>query len=203
MKKLLLAVLVLFLVTGALFAQTAGSISVGIKAGGVLGFHDSHDLDMDSKFNFAIGAYGAYAFSDSLSVQAELDFMIGQGLTGDVSGVDVDATYNSLDIPILVKYSFLNKPLVVGVEVGPQLSIPIGDIEMSGGGTSVDIEPDGMTFGAVAGIYAGYPIGPGRIIGDLRFLFDFNALQGKMAGATDDFITRRALIFAVGYEFSF
>jgi hypothetical protein len=66
-----------------------------------------------------------------------------------------------------------------------------------------DREADGITFGAVAGIYAGYPLGPGRLIGDVRFLFDFNPLKSKQGGSSNDFLTRRGLVFALGYEFSF
>jgi hypothetical protein len=122
--------------------------------------------------------------------------MIGQGLEDNFGA---DATYNSLDIPVLVKYSFLNKPLIVGVEGGPQLSIPIGKYKDPRG----NFDTDGPTFGAVAGVYAGYPLGPGRIIGDLRFLFDFNKLKAKEGGVTENILTRRGLIFAVGYEYSF
>jgi hypothetical protein len=210
MKKLFLAVLVLFMAAGLGFAQTAGTISLGVKAGGVAGFHSwNSDIkealgkDPDSKFNFTFGAFGAYTITDNFSIQAEFNFMLNQGGKVSISGVDIDIDYNSLDIPLLIKYAFLQEPLVLGVAAGPQLSIPIGDIEISGGGTSMKIKPDGITFGAVAGLYAGYPLGPGRILGDVRFLFDFSELKGKYEGISADALTRRGLIFALGYEFSF
>jgi hypothetical protein len=198
MKKVLAVLIVLFVVAASGFAQ----FSVGAKLGGAFGFHswnsDIEDLtgeEPDSKFNFTFGAFGGYAFNEKLSLQVELDFMLNQG--GEVSSEDIE--YNSLDIPVLVKYAFLQNPLVVGVAVGPQISIPLGDIKVA----SEDIGADGITFGAVAGLYAGYPLGPGRIIGDLRFLFDFNQLKASESGVDADVLARRALIFTVGYEFSF
>jgi hypothetical protein len=214
MKKFLLAVLVLSLIAGAGFAQEAGTISAGARLGGVIGFHsysddfkDSLEFTPDSKFNFAVGAFGAYTVIDNLSVQAELNFLIGQGGKKSKSGVDYTLSYNSLDIPVLIKYTFLDDPLIFGVQVGPQLSLPLGEIEFefeaSGYSDSDNIDSDGITFGAVAGVYLGYPLGPGSIIGDVRFLFDFTSLKGKASGETMDVLTRRGLIFTLGYGFSF
>jgi hypothetical protein len=211
MKKLFLAVLVLFVVVGLGFAQTAGTVSAGAKLGGVAGFHGWHSdiktylgKEPDSNFNFTFGAFGAYTIIDNLSIQVELDFMLNQGGTVKAFGlVDVDIEYNSLDIPVLIKYAFLQEPLIVGVAAGPQLSIPIGDIKISGAGMSEDVESDGITFGAVAGVYAGYPLGPGSITGDIRFLFDFSELKGKDAAGSAGILTRRGLVFTLGYEFSF
>jgi hypothetical protein len=215
MKKVLLALVVLSLIAGAGFAQEAGTISAGAKLGGVIGFHSFEKQEMegaatitpDSKFNFTFGAFGAYTIIDNLSVQAELNFMISQGGEGSASGIDFETTYNSLDIPVLIKYSFLNDPVIFGAQAGPQLSIPLGKLEgkvsYPGGSKTYKSDSDGITFGAVAGVYVGYPLGPGSIIGDLRFLFDFNALKRKENGKSEDLLTRRGLIFTLGYGFSF
>jgi hypothetical protein len=200
MKKVLLAVVVLAVTIGSGFAQTAGSIGAGVKAGGVLGFHD-FDIgpgDSKSRFNVTVGGFGSYTIIDRLSVQLELDFMIAQG--------DDYSKYNSLDIPLLIKFAFLQEPLRVGVAAGPQISIPIGDIEFDiTGYQKIDGEADGFAFGAVAGLYAGFPLGSGLLLGDIRFYYDFNAQQGKSEynPEVEGFINRRGLIFTLGYEFSF
>jgi hypothetical protein len=112
----------------------------------------------------------------------------------------VKVYYTSLDIPVLFKYSFLTRPVVFGAMAGPHLSIPLGK------GTIADSEEKDKfnidtfaTFGLTLGAFGGYPVGPGRIVGDLRFLFDFNGLKDS----DFTYMKRRALALTVGYEISF
>jgi len=59
------------------------------------------------------------------------------------------------------------------------------------------------TFGLTAGVFGGIPFGPGRFIGDMRFIFDFNTLEAGDNGFTLEFMRRRALALTLGYEISF
>jgi hypothetical protein len=56
---------------------------------------------------------------------------------------------------------------------------------------------DFPTFGIAAGLYADYPIGFDRFVGDVRFLFDLLAVMIEDgAGA----LSRRGLVIGIGYE---
>ncbi|MDR1862560.1 MAG: PorT family protein [Treponema sp.] len=136
--------------------------------------------------------------------------MIGQKKIWEVSAsgtsIELEGSYSSLDIPVLLRYEFLQQPLMVGLVAGPVLSIPVGDVELSFPselGGSTDVKTKGITFGATAGVFGGYPVGPGKIIADIRFLMDFTPLKIKEGGETIEAIKRRSLNITLGYEFSF
>jgi len=232
MKKTFILLMVLMVSAGGLFAQQSGQWTSGGRLGMAFGFNNSADFgsllrnevrdeifldtgiwipvsvsdNMRMNFNFAL--YANHAFSDRLSLQAELNFMINQGYELELSvlGISetVDIIYSSLDIPILVRYTLINSPLIFGIQGGPHISIPLGDGEISGGGMSGNIPiRTSATFGLTAGILAGHQVGSGRIIGDMRFLFDFNEVEAREFGQTISFMQRRALLFTIGYEVSF
>ena len=156
--------------------------------------------------NFAL--YGAFPLSENLWVQAELNFMINQGYrltVSDRSGTDTDTiTYTSLDLPILLKYELGQDEIIWGFLAGPHFSIPLGNARVSGDGLSENFNIRSFaTFGVTAGAFAKYPLGNGYIVGDARFIFDFNAVEAREYFFTVDFMRRRALAFSVGYEISF
>jgi hypothetical protein len=223
MKKVFVLAAALVFVS---FAANAQSFAAGARLGPGIGFHGNGD-DMEDQVDiwkgygasvddkvgvgFIIAGYGAYYFTDSLAVQAELNFMINQKKileisVGGVSG-EIEASYSSLDIPVLLRYEFLQQPLTVGLVAGPVLSIPISDVEMIYptilGGGSGDSETEGITFGATVGVFGGYPVGPGKIIADIRFLMDFTPLKVKDGSETFEAIKRRSLNITLGYELSF
>ncbi|MDR2471771.1 MAG: outer membrane beta-barrel protein [Treponema sp.] len=215
MKKLILMTVVFCAVLSAAHAQW----TVGGRLGPMFGFHTSGagmnslagtgiGISEKSKMNFVIAAYGSYAFTSKLSLQPELNVMINQGQKLSSVFGSGDVVYTSLDIPVLVKFTIwepavAGKPLSLGLHAGPLLSIPLGGIKTKISGYSSEIDTDGITFGITTGTYAAYPLGPGRIVADLRFLFDFNAVKAKSSGVSVDYFTRRGLIFTAGYEISF
>ena len=227
MKKFLLVVLVLGMVLSTVFAQEAGEINVGARGGALFGFHslssEMNDLiglaglgglitiDDSSLRNFNVAIFGSFAFTNNLSLQVELMYMINQGLdiTARVLGFSstLTGTYSSLDLPILLRYSFLNAPAKLGVLAGPHVSLPLGYFEFKeegiGLGTLVGEHGVGMpTFGITAGLFGGFPIGPGRIVGDVRYIHDFTYLLIRPFG--DDFYVaaRRGISVGLGYEFT-
>jgi hypothetical protein len=238
MKKVFVLMAALVLVSFAASAQSfdGRGFVAGARLGPGIGFHgngkymdDTMDwikqlaqafgtsisVDERGGLGFIIAGYGAYYFTGSLAVQAELNFMIGQKKIWELSesgagSGELEGSYSSLDIPILLRYEFLQQPLTVGLVAGPVLSIPISDLEVSVSsylrdvlGTDGHDKTDGITFGATAGVFGSYPLGPGKIIADLRFLLDFNPLKVKEDGITAEIIKRRSLNITVGYEFSF
>ena len=113
-------------------------------------------------------------------------------------------TYTSLDIPILLRYNFLEFPLAFGVQAGPHISVPLGRGLLSGAGFSERFDIDTFaTFGLTTGFFSGTPVGPGRIVGDLRFIVDFNAVEAQMWGTAMHIMRRRAFVISLGYEVTF
>jgi hypothetical protein len=218
MKRFFAVVVVLVLAGAAAYA--AGPF-FGAKMGVGIGFHgngkDMDDMiddlkaeglsvDETSGASFILSPYGGYYFTDKLAVQAEANFMFGQKKTwklsaGGYSG-EITGKYSSLDIPVLLRFDVINRPALFGVLAGPYLSFPLGDIELSGAGMSEELSAEGITAGIALGIYGGYPIGPGRIIGDVRFIMDFNPLKVKDSGYTAEVLNRRGLNISAGYEIS-
>jgi hypothetical protein len=167
-------------------------------------------VDEKSGVAFALSPYGGYYFTDKLAIQGEFNFMFGQKKTWEMSSGGfsgkITGKYSSLDIPILAKYDLIATPVLFGALAGPYLSIPLGDIEVSApSGLAPYLpstgNPDGITAGIALGVYGGYPIGPGRIVGDVRFIMDFNALKMKNSDVKE-VIKRRGLNITAGYEMS-
>jgi len=217
MKKLLAIVLTLLVGISAVSAQ---EFTLGVRLGAVFGFYSSSnewfgDYDEKPKFNFNFAFYGAYALTDRLSLQAELNFMINQGIKYSFSDEwfddefnELSFTYSSFDIPILLKFAVAKEPVLIGFLAGPHLSFPLGKLMLSGDleGSNViysQFNIEEITFGLTTGIFAGFPVGPGRITGDLRFLFDFKPVKGNIYGDIENMFTRRGLAFTAGYEISF
>jgi hypothetical protein len=227
MKKLFAVLVVLVMVSAAVYS--AGPF-FGAKLGMGIGFHgngedvddlidlykdtfrantgDSLSVDEKVGLSFVLSPYLGYYFTDKIAVQGEFNFMIGQKKKWELSSPgyrivadgEIEGKYSSLDIPLLIKYDFISKPALFGILAGPYISLPLGDIEITELDESYDLDSDGVTAGIAAGIYGGYPIGPGRIIGDVRFMMDFNPVKGKESGETIELIKRRGINITVGYE---
>jgi hypothetical protein len=56
----------------------------------------------------------------------------------------------------------------------------------------------GITFGA----FVGYPLGPGKIVGDLRFLTDFASVNAHISGSDWTVLHRSGINLTIGYEIS-
>ena len=232
-KTVFVLLLVVMLGTTSIFGQQAGRFSIGGRAGLGLGFHGSGQMEgifrgelidaglpatinIEKKMlpNVNLAIFGAYTFHNRFAIQTELNFNINQGykLEAYYQGqtIEAKAYYSSLDIPILLKVNIIDRPLVFGALAGPHFSFPLGDaaVDISVPGSPVEKwkeDIDNITIGLTAGIFAGYPLGPGRIIGDLRFAFDFNKLKviERETRMKFDGMHRRGLVFSVGYEYSF
>jgi len=229
MKKNAVMLLVFLIASTPIFAQQAGQFTLGGRVGMGFGisspvgfgalvsenFYPGQNLTASTdqpEINFALALYGNFAFTDRLSVQAEFNFMYDQGyelLFSTAAGSRVvDVNYSSIDIPLLVRFSIANSPALFGIQAGPHISIPIGrleiyeDLEMN---YQIERFPinSSVVFGFTGGLFAGFPAGPGRIMGDLRFVFDFDSLEATAWGNRTRFIERRAVVLTIGYEFSF
>jgi hypothetical protein len=167
-------------------------------------------VDEKSGISFAITGYGAYYITGNFGIQAELNFMFNQSKewAGSYSGVsgELKGTYSSLDIPILLKFDLMNDPVILGLLAGPYLSFALGDVELEGSGYmggDESYKAEGILAGLTFGLYGGLALGPGRLIGDARFLMDFSPLTVEDSGNTAEVIQRYGINVTVGYELTF
>ena len=122
-------------------------------------------------------------------------YMINQGIDVESQGGHThggswsdshEFTYTSIDIPVLLRYNFFHG--FFGLLIGPHISIPLmGDY----------VDDIQVTFGITAGVQGFFPLGAGFLVGDVRFIADFN----EIVDGSD--WHRQALVISVGYEWSF
>jgi hypothetical protein len=159
----------------------------------------------ESNIAFAASLFALWRITDRFGIQSEIDIMINNGIKATFAdGAEVSAAYNSLDIPLLVHFNIIFSPVLVRVFAGPYLAIPIGNMnmEVSGlsGGTSA--ETTGFTGGVTGGFVIGFRVGPGNIIGDIRYMNDFSEVSVKYKGNEMKGFLRRSVNVTVGYELS-
>jgi hypothetical protein len=164
------------------------------------------------KSNIAFNAtlFGAFKFNESWTIQPEVNLMLNNGMEISGHGDTVTIDYPTLDIPLLVRWNFILEPVLAGIVLGPYISLPIGKVNLTvvdtGAGRALDTT--GYTFGVTGGFVIGKKVGPGNIIGDLRFLNDFSSLKvrdefEKGKGIEEaNIIIRRSINLTIGYEFS-
>jgi hypothetical protein len=158
----------------------------------------------NTAFNAAL--YGAYRFDDVWSVQVELNFMLNNGMEISGHGNTVKIDYPTLDIPLLVRWNFIQSPVLVGIVIGPYISIPVGKLNLSVDGHGSALDTKGYTLGIAGGFVLGYKLGPGNLVADVRYLNDFDSLyvhEDFGEGMQDaNICIRRSINITLGYEFS-
>jgi hypothetical protein len=113
----------------------------------------------------------------------------------------VEMKYSSLDIPLLIRFDFLNDSTLFGILAGPYVSIPMGNIQILLFDRSNEMKLDKVTTGFTVGVYSGFVLGPGRFVGDIRFNVDFVPVTAKIEGLSLEMIKRRGINITLGYEF--
>jgi hypothetical protein len=160
------------------------------------------------KSNIAFNAtlFGAFKLNESWAIQPEVNFMLNNGMEISGHGNTVTIDYPTLDIPLLVRWNFILKPVLTGILAGPYISLPIGKLNLSVGDQGSALDTTGYTLGVTGGFVTGIKAGPGYITGDVRFLHDFSSLRVREDfgdGMQDANIgIRRSINLTIGYEFS-
>ncbi|AEE15809.1 outer membrane beta-barrel protein [Treponema brennaborense] len=213
MKKVYVIIFTLFTVI-----WSGSALTFGIRGGVSYGLGTSwSDFGANFSGNFSvrddipiggnIAVYSAFPVNGFLFFQPEFSFMInnGMGVSIKESGLStsMQLKYSSLDIPILVGFSFhsFNKMRLCFLG-GLYLSFPLGEMEVS---TSSDGKTErvaissGLIWGVTGGISSVIPFKTGAFIVDLRYLSDFRSIEV----AYISMFTRRTFVLSVGYEFRF
>lgn len=204
----------------AAVSMATAEITVGVR--GIFGVGlgttladdmDSFDLDLGGTLNVGGTAFVKIPVFASLVVQPEVGFtynMVGMKVEESGAKVTIDCSYNAIDIPVLVGWDFkINDSFTVTPLVGPKISIPVGKLtgerETSCDGMTekydIDEKIDSpVLFSVVVGAGVAYKVGPGAIVGDLRY----NIGVSSLAIEEDiDVATPRGLQLSVGYQISF
>jgi hypothetical protein len=160
------------------------------------------------KSNIAFNAtlYGAFKFNEMWSIQPEVNYMQNNGMEVSGQGYTVKIDYTTLDIPLLIRWNFIQSPFIAGVVVGPYVSLPISKLNLSIGYRGSALDTTGFSYGVTAGFAFGPRVGPGNLIVDVRFLHDLASLmvcEDFGEGMQDAKIgIRRSINLTFGYEFS-
>lgn len=211
----------------AAVSMATAEITVGVR--GIFGVGlgttladnmDFADLDLGGTLNAGGTAFVKIPLVASLVVQPELGFtynMVGAKMTmisdGYAVKAEMNGAYNTIDIPILVGWDFkINDNFTITPLVGPKFSIPVGEfsaeIEASSGGVSLNVPYDlgidtSVLFSIVVGAGVAYKVGPGAIVGDLRYNIGASELKTEDSGEKIAIATPRSLQLSVGYQISF
>ena len=222
MKKIAkkIAVAALSIAVGATSAG-ALDLSLGLRGNFNMGLGTSFEQDTSGESltkeggNFGGGAsiFANFGLVDlgpgTLGVQPEVMLNFNNGYHFSFSSIDASMTCsdNTIDIPLLITYSLpIGESFKLGLGVGPYLSIPLGlkaKVESELTYMQGELESDGtdINFGLGFDLNAGYKVGPGSIVIDVRYLLDLTKTQFKgYYGTTADIFTRRALLLGLGYE---
>jgi hypothetical protein len=159
-----------------------------------------------SNIAFAAALFGAFKFNDAWAIQPELGITLNNGMEISGQGRVVTIAYPTLDIPLLVRWNFIQRPVLAGFTLGPYVSLPLGKLNLSVDDKGSALDMTGLVFGVSAGLVAGVKAGPGYITGDLRFVHDFSSLkvQEDFSEGVEEanICLRRSISLTLGYEFS-
>lgn len=181
MKKLIVAVIALFIGTTA-FSQ---ELDLGIKAG--VNFSQISDIDnLSNKTGFQAGVFAGIKFTDRIGIQADVLYS-QQGAEFDAGKFDL----NYVNIPIVAKI-YLIKGL--NIQVGPQFGFIVKDevYQISYGGGTGKVDAEKSDISGVVGAGLDLPFG---IRVDTRYSFGFTDALGYTESRNNVFS------IALGYSF--
>ena len=228
MKKMLALALTLF-TANLLFGQMKFGVGVrgnlDVPAGATLheDFFNKRYYDValfeGVGFGFAASAVLTQADMKGLNLTLEAGYAHNEiGWEYDASKLNMKGkiSYSSIDVPILVGYTFASGNFRLTPQVGPYLSLPIGtvryDIEriesddkLVSNKTYSETFDIGsrFLFGGMGGVSVGYKVGNGLVNFDARFMADINQLKVDVTKKDVSLLTRRKVTLGLGYTFFF
>ncbi len=181
MKKLIVAVITLFIGT-TVFSQ---EIDLGVKAG--VNFSSiSGASDYSNRTGFQAGVFGGIKFTDKVGIQADILYS-QQGAEFDGGKFDL----NYVNVPIVLKYYLVQG---LNLQAGPQFGFILDDdiYEKQYGGPSIKGNAEKSDVSAVVGAGYDFPFG---IRLDARYNFGFTDVIKENKSKNN------VVSLAVGYSF--
>lgn len=153
-------------------------------------------------------------FNNKIGFQLDASFNANNGISKTYESygkkIDVHTSFHTVDIPLLVTYRIPVGIVDFRMGVGANLGIAVGDasykFRTSGIRDEETIKKEiakRLLIGLVADLGAGFNLGPGALLVDVRFLTDFTKLEIQEKDIKHDVITRRNLSISMGYEIRF
>jgi hypothetical protein len=190
MKKAIVSLVVLTLISSATFAQLSGGIRAGLNLANQKFKSDDLDLDDkgDMKAGLQLGLYLVGNLSENLAVQPELVYS-SYGANGED---DSQVKMGYISIPIFLRYNFNE---MVNLHVGPQFGILASAKDDEG----EDIK-EGFK-GADMGVAVGLGLDFGAFNAGLRYYAGLSNIADTDAIGVDDIkYTNSAIQIVVGYR---
>ena len=214
-KKIIATLMILLAVT-SVFAKSkkksnqfevGGLLTIGVPAGST--FKGTYGDWADDTKAFGAFDFGAAALAhlsldslvENLGAQAEIRFA-SNAITGEFSVGETTSKkeytfkYVSIDLPVFATYSIALGDFILMPEAGFYLSIPVGKMKIPGAFGDDQTIDTPVTLGLLLGIGGSYPVGPGSIVADLRFINDLPSIKVD----SEKFMTRRGLLLSAGYK---
>jgi hypothetical protein len=165
--------------------------------------------------NFEGGLFVSVFLNSLLSLQAELDFTVDNlvyrgidntGGAGEYTPIMGSKKYTvySLMFPVILKANFRPGNFRIAPFAGIYAFLPLGDavfLRNPGGKEDTFSWSAAAPLGYTAGFDAAMKLGPGMLIGDIRYAGDFGTII--IQGDEDIDYRRGALSFTLGYAFGF
>lgn len=188
MKKLLLAVVALTVMTSSAFAQLSGGIRAGLNFSNQNIKSQDFDLDEsgDMKAGLLLGLYLVGNLSENIAIQPELVYS-----SMGANDPDGDLKLNYISIPVLLRYNIND---MINVHLGPQFGI-LASAEIDG----VDAKEfyNGLDLGAALGVGLDF----GKLNAGARYYFSLgNAADPDAIGIDDWKAKNSAIQLYLGYR---
>jgi hypothetical protein len=211
-------ILILSVVQGKAQSGNKGGLSYGVKAGLNVGALTYNYIGLpDMALGFQFGGFGAYSVNSDLSVELELLYakmgssvidpakLYVSGTTGANNIVKSSVMLNTLEIPVLAKFSFDLSGTKSYLLIGPEMSIVLSATavntryELTGetkSKTDVTASFQGSDFAGVIG----FGINLDKINVDIRYRSGLVPINYLRAQSYSDYCLN-ALSLSVGYSF--
>ncbi len=215
MKKIVTAVLGMFASVMLYAAENNSGIgfrgAFGIPAGTTLtDFNSDASIALFRGIDFGFSVFGNICFDSvpGLVIQPEIGYNYNKiGMKS--SGARGHLSYSSLELPVLLGYTFETGNFLITPELGPYISIPLGKMNVDPGiGGTVNMTIDTkVAFGTAFGVDFGYKVSDFGVFNiDLRYITDFNKMRltyRDLGIKNEPYFTRRELLLGLGFMYRF
>lgn len=193
MKKLLLSIAAVTLITGASFAQMSFGLKGGINLSKVKSDFDGDKETSDSRFSVNLGGFMVYELADKMALQPEL-LLSFEGGKDDIGGDDITSAVTLINVPVLFRYTVVEN---FNLYAGPQIGVKVSAQYKNEDGDTEDIDdvsPLGISFGLGASYNVSEKI-------DLHFRYNAGMTNWYNGDNNDDFKQKiNTIQIGLGYK---
>ncbi|MCK0147188.1 PorT family protein [Arenibacter sp. F26102] len=189
--KQFLGLTVLLLSFMSVSAQTAIGLKYGVQN---TDLYDLSDASSVTASNF--GLILNFGYSHLVSFQMEVNYSPKGSVYDNFLDEETEEVYDYLEVPVLLKLSFGANSLKYYGIVGAFAAVPLNISTVTGNVEEKREGIDEVDLGIQFGAGLTYDLGPGRILGEVRY-------SAGIDGLPDQYTETKALLFSVGYLFTF